>query len=108
MRRLYIAGPMTGIKDLNFPAFHAEAARLRALGYDVENPAEINCDHSTSWAQCMRKDIARLVECDAVALLPGHVESRGASLERYIAQQLGMPTILARMIVRGPAEGVPT
>ena len=31
MKRIYISGPMTGRIDLNFPAFHAEAARLRAL-----------------------------------------------------------------------------
>ena len=29
--RIYVAGPMTGYPDLNFPAFHAETARLRAL-----------------------------------------------------------------------------
>ena len=42
--KIYIAGPMTGLPELNFPAFHAEAARLRAFGYEVINPAEINPD----------------------------------------------------------------
>ena len=42
--KLYLAGPMTGIKDLNFPAFHAEASRLRALGHIVVNPAAVNPD----------------------------------------------------------------
>jgi hypothetical protein len=41
MKKIYLSGPMTGLPDLNFPAFHAEAARLRALGYDVINPAEL-------------------------------------------------------------------
>ncbi|MCY1527250.1 hypothetical protein D9M68_623110 [compost metagenome] len=40
MKRIYLAGPMTGLPEFNYPAFHAEAARLRALGYQVENPAE--------------------------------------------------------------------
>lgn len=39
-QRIYLAGPMTGLPEHNFPAFHAEAARLRGLGYHVENPAE--------------------------------------------------------------------
>ncbi|WP_319942079.1 DUF4406 domain-containing protein [Pseudomonas quasicaspiana] len=42
MRRIYISGPMTGLPDFNFPAFAAEANRLRGLGFDVVNPAEIN------------------------------------------------------------------
>lgn len=42
--KIYLAGPMTGIKDLNFPRFHGEAARLRALGHQVINPAELNAD----------------------------------------------------------------
>ena len=71
MKRIYIAGPMTGLPDLNFPAFHAEAARLRALGYEVSNPAEINPDPTAGWEACMRADIAELVKCDGVALLPG-------------------------------------
>src|SRR5690606_26470176 len=75
MKRIYIAGPMTGLPDLNFPAFHAEAARLRSRGVDVVNPAEINggadevsaCAGMTPdelqahWRKCMRNDIAQLV-----------------------------------------------
>ena len=69
MKRLYVAGPMTGKPLLNFPAFNAEADRLRALGYDVVNTAEINPDHSVPWATCMRDDIAQLVRslCAAMA-----------------------------------------
>lgn len=88
--RLYIAGPMTGLPDLNFPAFHAEAKRLRALGHDVINPAEINTDPNADWHDCMRADIAALVTCDAIQLLPGWRRSRGATLEHDIAVRLGM------------------
>ena len=94
MTKIYIAGAMTGIKDLNFPAFHAEAARLRAMGYAVANPAEICADQSTSWAEYMRRDIAQLVTCDAVRLLPGWTDSSGARLEEHIAMRLGMKIIL--------------
>lgn len=87
--RIYVAGPMTGYPHLNFPAFHAEAARLRALGYEVVNPAELNADPGADWLQCMRTDIKHLVDCDAIAMLEGWQSSRGARLEYTIALILG-------------------
>ena len=90
MKRIYIAGPMTNMPALNFPAFHAEAARLRALGYEVVNPAEVNAEPTAGWHACMRADIAQLVTCDAVRLLEGWESSRGASLEAHIAHSLDM------------------
>ena len=91
---LYIAGPMTGLPDLNFPAFHAEAYRLRAMGFEVVNPAEINPDKHLSWLECMRRDIAALVFCDGINLLPGWRWSKGATLEYFVAKRLGLIIIL--------------
>jgi hypothetical protein len=88
--RCYIAGPMSGLPLLNFPAFHAAAARLRGLGVEVVNPAEINPDQAATWRDCMRADLKQLVDCDAVALLPGWEKSRGATLERHVALALGL------------------
>lgn len=93
MIRIYLAGPMTGLPELNFPAFHRAAASLRASGHEVVNPAEINVDPEKGWHACMRADIAELVTCDAIALLPGFERSRGARLERHIALELGMREI---------------
>lgn len=95
MKRIYLAGPMSGLENLNFPTFHAETARLRALGYDVVNPAEINPDPLAQWRDCMRQDIKQLVDCDGIALLDGWEKSRGASLEHHIAQGLGLPVRMA-------------
>ena len=92
MKRVYVAGPMTGLRDLNFPAFHAAATALRDAGWEVVNPAEVNPDTAMPWVECMRRDIAELLTCDAVALLPGWDKSRGALLENTIAVQLGMKT----------------
>ncbi|MBP0589296.1 DUF4406 domain-containing protein [Paraburkholderia sp. LEh10] len=97
--KLYIAGPMTGYADLNFPAFHAEAARLRALGFQIVNPAEINANPSAGWLECMRADIKQLVDCDGVALLDGWAKSRGASIEQYLARGLGLRVYTASNIV---------
>jgi hypothetical protein len=94
-QRVYIAGPMSGYAELNFPAFHAEASALRSIGLDVVNPAEINVDPSTGWSACMRADIAQLVTCDRIHLLPGWSTSKGASLECNIGRALGLLVTLA-------------
>lgn len=95
MTRTYIAGPMTGYPDLNYPAFRAEAARLRALGHEVVSPAELNegLEHE-GWNACMRRDIAALVGCDAIQLLDSYASSRGATLEHLIAVALDMQVLM--------------
>ena len=101
--KAYLAGPMTGRPDLNHPAFHDAAARLRAHGIEVINPAEIIKDHGTPWADCMRRDIPELVGCEAIVLLPEWDASRGAKLECTIATSLGMRAWLYRLDEHGAA-----
>lgn len=93
--KIYIAGPMTGLKDFNYPAFNAEAARLRALGHEVLNPAENPAPPCGSWAGYMRLALRQLIECECVVLLPGWIESKGAMIERNLAQALGMAIVVA-------------
>ncbi|WP_295991646.1 DUF4406 domain-containing protein [Rugamonas sp.] len=107
MTRTYIAGPMTGHIDLNFPAFHAAAAGQRAAGHEVINPAEINggadelaacaqmdvAQMAAHWQTCMRKDITQLMTCDRIFMLPGWQKSRGATLEHHIAAALGLEVV---------------
>jgi hypothetical protein len=105
-RRIYIAGKMTGVKDLNFPLFHASAAHLRSYGYTVINPAEINPDHAMTWEDCMRSDIAALVTCNAIYMLPGWQTSKGATLEHHIAERLGLHIIFAPALVEDFSETI--
>ena len=93
--------------DLNFPAFHREAAYLRSLGHEIINPAEINggpdelvaCAAMTEeqlkqhWLDCMRRDIAQLVTCEGIFMMPGWELSKGASIEHYIARSLDLKVI---------------
>lgn len=88
MKRVYLSGPMTGIPDNNFPAFHRWAATLRADGFYVISPAEIQ--EAGTWELCLRADLRELTTCDAIALMPGWEGSRGAHLELHVAHRLGM------------------
>jgi hypothetical protein len=90
--KLYIAGPMTGLPDFNHPAFHAAAAKLRSLGYEVANPAEICPDTSMPYGECMRLDIREMTHCDGLAMLPDWHLSRGAMLEVETAKAMDMQT----------------
>lgn len=91
--RIYVAGPMTGFENYNFPAFNAQAEALRALGHHVENPADHGVIDGAEWDDYLRYDIGRLATCEAIFLLPGWAKSRGARLEVHIAEALGMTFI---------------
>ena len=88
---VYLSGPMTGYKDWNKPAFNATAEKLREEGYQVLNPAEVELCSLSTWQDYMRKDLQMLALADAVVILPGWHQSRGARIEVTVADQLGIP-----------------
>ena len=110
--KFYLAGPMTGIANFNFPAFNAAAAKLRAGGHEVFNPAErdierhggvdISADnhagdpalaaksHGFSLRDALADDAAFICKvADAIAMLPGWENSKGARAEHALAFALG-------------------
>ncbi|NJJ56656.1 DUF4406 domain-containing protein [Pseudomonas grimontii] len=97
--RVYVAGPMTGITDFNYPAFNAVADQLRDMGYEVENPADHGVVEGAQWADYMAYDLTRLGLCGVIALLPGWENSKGAQLEVLIARHLGMTVVNAHDLV---------
>lgn len=94
MTKLYIAGPMTGIPDSNYPAFRKAEADLKAAGYDVLCPVDAEQHNDTgkpqTWDWYMRHALRMVLDADGVALLPEWRQSRGARLEREVAQSLGL------------------
>ena len=92
--KIYIAGPMSGIKDYNRPAFHAAAAKLRAKGHEVVSPAELITDANyTTWIAAMRVCVAEMMTCDMVMALPGWSTSKSACIEVDLATGLEMHVI---------------
>lgn len=94
-RRIYIAGPMTGLPEFNFPAFHAAAKAWREQGWEVENPAESHGGRTDlPYEEYVRYDLSVLCGCDAIAMLPGWngPNARGSVWEREVAiSLLGLP-----------------
>jgi hypothetical protein len=81
---------MTGLPDLNYPAFEAAAAWLRQHGYEVVCPTENGLPADATWNEHMRVDLRMLLDCSGIVLLPGWRKSKGARLEYHNAKELGM------------------
>lgn len=114
-RKVYIGGPMRGIPEFNFPAFHAAAVKLRAEGWYVFNPAEKDNErhgtdiskgnvtgdesiaakeHGFNLREALALDLEFICkEADAIALLPGWEKSKGATAEKATADALGLEII---------------
>lgn len=111
MSAIYIAGPMRGIKDFNFPAFMKAAQDLRNNGHTVFNPAERDirehgpdiCKSETgnleeinkkgfNLRNALRDDLSWICQyADEVHMLPGWIQSKGATAEYHTAIALGLP-----------------
>jgi hypothetical protein len=91
MSAIFLSGPMSGIENFNYPAFNAAAAKLRAQGHSVLNPAENPVPSCGTWAGYMRLSIAQLMRCEIVAVLDGWQDSSGAVVEVELAMKLGIP-----------------
>lgn len=93
--KIYVAGPITGLPQLNYPAFNKAAALLRSQGHEVENPAENPAPQCGTWLGWMRLSVAQIARCEAIYLLPGWEWSRGALVEYNLAVGLGLQVLHA-------------
>jgi hypothetical protein len=111
-KKVYLAGPMRGIPEFNFPAFHRYAAILREQGYFVFSPAEKDnerhgtdisagnasgCEqvaaaqHGFNLREALFDDLRFItLEADAIAMMPGWQNSKGARAERATAEALNL------------------
>lgn len=112
--KVYLAGPMTGIPQFNYPAFDAGACELRRRGFEVQSPAELDnaetraaallspdgapgsgSSNGETWGDFLARDVKLIADggIDAVYVLPDWHRSRGARLETFVAYLNGLPVI---------------
>ena len=111
IKKVYIAGPMRGIKDFNFPAFFAAEEHMHSLGYETFNPArrdtnkygasglksnsgdekEITKSCGFNIREALGADCAWITkEATAIYMLQGWEGSKGANAELALAKALGL------------------
>lgn len=88
MKALYIAGPISGVRNYR-ERFAAAQRAAEALGWGVLNPAML--PPGKPWEWYMPICLMMVGQADAVVLLDGWQESRGAEREQAVARQLGLP-----------------
>lgn len=105
-KSIYIAGPMSGYPEFNFPAFYAAEDRLRADGWTVFNPADKEqerehkarnpesfkdgvpgtlIDSGFDFKSCYLWDCEKVINANAIYMLPGWQYSPGACGEHAVA-----------------------
>lgn len=114
-RRCYVAGPMRSRPRYNYPAFFEAERRLRAVGWEVFNPAKMDVEADGAphlwWSRAQQErhasipanarhyaqrdlgvivGILRAENGDAVVLLEGWEQSIGATAERAAALWVGL------------------
>ena len=94
--RIYLAGPMAGYPERNYPAFMRAAKALRDLGYEVYNPAEYEANGTDEFP--LREAFTEyanyiLNRADIIALLPGYERSVGATAELSLARVVKLKEI---------------
>lgn len=108
----YLAGPMSGIPQFNFPAFYAASDVLRSAGLNIISPAEMDSpevveavmaspdgkhDGKTvvadkTWGDFLARDVKLVAdEVDGVIVMEGWAASRGACLEVFVATLCAKP-----------------
>jgi hypothetical protein len=108
MRKVYLAGPMSGLADFNYPAFRAATADLRGRGLAVVCPTETDAVHgwepgehdpkdldAAVYRQCLRHALRAALadDVDGCVVLPGWEASTGARTEVAVIRALRLPVL---------------
>lgn len=110
LRNIYLAGPMQGIPEFNFPRFNAVTKVLRLEGHNVFNPAQkditrlgtdpsignvtgsieqAKTEHKFSLREALAEDCEYIcLEANCILMLPGWETSKGAMAEHRLATAL--------------------
>lgn len=120
--RVYVSGPMSGVENYNFPAFHAASEDLRGMGHTVYSPAEMDeaagvepaadgkLPDPGDYAGFLARDIEVIAKerIEAIVLLPGWENSGGAKTEVAFGRALGLKILRYPELSEVPDTNVKT
>jgi len=90
----YLAGPMSGIADFNYPAFEKAEYELEISGIKILSPHKLYSDSvpgTLKYEDYLKTGFRALLTCDGIILLKGWGRSKGARRELDIALDLKYP-----------------
>ena len=97
---VYIAGPMTGIKDFNFSEFDAASYKWKEKGFRVINPATLTREYAKQKdlkikdlcvRECAMTDLVEIISrASHMFMLKGWECSKGAKTEHALAEWLSI------------------
>ena len=97
VKRIYIAGPMTGMPDLNRAEFRKavdsiwETSKETAIGFNPHQVADmLGWDERTPVKTIASVLLGDLIDCDAIYMLRGWENSKGARAEHAVAAWIGL------------------
>lgn len=92
--KVYISGPIAHY-DLNErkKAFKCIENALLEQGFEPVNPFNNGVPDDAHWRDHMKADIALLLQCDRIYLMPGWELSKGCKLELDVASSVGIPIL---------------
>jgi hypothetical protein len=100
MKKIYISGTITGLPFDEVQSKFATAEKiLTEQGYEVISPLKTGIPYNFSWESHIAMDIVLLISCEAVYFLSDWNHSKGATLEKNIAELTGKQIIYEKVPV---------
>lgn len=94
MKKVYICGPVSGLPYDEVVKKFAQAEQiLKGMGVMPINPLHLVPDPETHWNPAMRACIKGLMDADAILMLDGYQQSKGANVEYELAKVLEMTVL---------------
>lgn len=109
--KVYLAGPMQGYENFNKKNFDKYEEILKSSGYEVFNPSETDLSKSYQSGevegqefvnQCLNIDLNYICKnAEAIALMPGWENSKGAKAEYFTALACNLKIIILEDALNG-------